>query len=156
VWLKLPTKELRALAGKQLKLLSGGKEPARMQQLRMPYDRYGEMHKRTHLQTCDALDEALSNYRGTCWLCQFCPFTSVTSCFELQLTKNIGALWDYKFVCCTRGRTCRRVMHWTRRSATTEVRAGSVICVILCYVLSCSAWRESEVGVRKMCSMFSV
>jgi hypothetical protein len=69
VWLKLPTKELRALAGKQLKLLSGGKEPARMQQLRMPYDRYGETHKRTHLQTCDALDEALSNYRGECWLC---------------------------------------------------------------------------------------
>jgi hypothetical protein len=65
VWLKLPTKELRALAGKELKVLSAGKEPARMQQLRMPYDRYGDTHKRTHLQTCDALDAALSRYSGT-------------------------------------------------------------------------------------------
>jgi hypothetical protein len=66
VWLKLPTKELRTFAGKPLKVLTEGKEPLRMQQLRTPFDRNGILHKKTYLQTCDELDAALSNYRSEC------------------------------------------------------------------------------------------
>ncbi|WIA37431.1 hypothetical protein OEZ86_014355 [Tetradesmus obliquus] len=67
IWLKLPTKELQALAGKPLNILParpGEQQQGRVQHLRAPYDRNGSVHKKQDLRTCDELDAALNAYRS--------------------------------------------------------------------------------------------
>jgi hypothetical protein len=73
LWLKLPTKELRALANEPLQILSAHpntqqqrKQQPRVQHLRAPYDRNGTVHKKADLRTCDDLDAALNTYRSEC------------------------------------------------------------------------------------------
>jgi hypothetical protein len=65
VWIKL-LKPVQPLAATPLQLLTDGREPVRMQQLRRPFDKNGVLHKKPHVFTCDELDVALANYRCEC------------------------------------------------------------------------------------------
>jgi hypothetical protein len=89
VWIKLPTKELRALASKPLRILSAHPQPQQQQQreqhLRAPYDRNGSVHKKQDLRTCDELDAALNAYRSECGGLKT---ATVVSCIAVLLLFN--------------------------------------------------------------------
>ncbi|WIA17178.1 hypothetical protein OEZ85_014061 [Tetradesmus obliquus] len=88
IWLKLPTKELQALAGKPLNILParpGEQQQGRVQHLRAPYDRNGSVHKKQDLRTCDELDAALNAYRTA-----VAAANAAATCALKELTKELA------------------------------------------------------------------